>query len=319
MTKKVSIIVPVYNVEQYLERCIKSITNQTYKNIEIILVNDGSTDSSLQICKTYESDSRFIIVDKQNGGLSDARNAGLKVASGDYVAFIDSDDFIRDEMIKTMLESAEKKNADICACDMVYLYDSGHLVYASGGDFTSGSVNNNPSLIRINNSACNKLFKKEMFDDIQFPVGVYYEDLATIPILLYKAKCVTKVNEAYYVYYQRSGSIAHTANKKIFEIYDAIDGCINYVKKHGNEKAVLNELEHFYVIHGLDLTTIRIKDFDDKTLREEYLIQNMNELNKRYPEWKKDIFYKTAGLKKKFIYTMLSRGKVKTVLKIYDK
>lgn len=319
MTKKVSIIVPVYNVEQYLERCIKSIQGQTYKNIEIILVNDGSTDDSLQICKGYEDDSRVIIVNKLNGGLSDARNAGLAVATGDYVAFIDSDDFIRDRMIQTMLDSIEKNDADICVCDMVYLYDNGQLVYADGGDFSCSNTKNQPSLIRINNSACNKLFKTEMFKDVQFPVGKYYEDLATIPILIYKANKVSKVNDAFYVYYQRTGSIAHTANKKIFEIYDAIDDCISYVKHHGNEEQIIKELQHFYIIHGLDLTTLRIKDFDDKTLREAYLAENMKELQQRYPEWKKDCFYKQAGLRKKLIYSLLEKGKVRAVLKLYDK
>lgn len=319
MSKKVSIIVPVYNVEKYLERCIKSIVGQTYENTEIILVNDGSTDSSLQICKGYESDSRVIIVDKINGGLSDARNAGLNVATGDYVAFIDSDDFIKESMIEQMMIAINRDESDICVCDMEYLYDDGKINFASGGNFKLSSIKENPELIRINNSACNKLFKKEMFKDVKFPVGKYYEDLATIPILIYKANKVSKVNDAFYVYYQRSGSIAHTANKKIFEIYDAIDDCIQYVKQHGNEEIIIKELNHFFIIHGLDLTTLRIKDFDDKSLREEYLIENMNELQKRYPLWKKDSYYLQAGLKKKFIYSLLEKGKVRTVLKLYDK
>lgn len=320
MEKKVTIVVPIYNVEKYLERCIDSILSQTYKNIEVILVNDGSTDNSLQLCNKYKSiDNRVIIIDKLNGGLSDARNAGIKKACGEYISFIDSDDFILPTMIEKMTMQIIKDQADICICDMEYLYDDGTKSFASGGDIKEASIMDMPSLIRINNSACNKLYKTLMFNDVQFPVGKFYEDLATIPILLYKAKKVTKVSEPFYVYYQRSGSIAHTANKKIFEIYEAIHDCIEYVEKHGNEETVLNELYHLYILHGLDLTTLRIKDFDDDRLIYEYLIENIEILRKYYPNYKSDSFIKSYSWKKRLIFKLLENKKVKLVMKIYGR
>ena len=319
MSELVSIIVPVYNVENYIDRCVESLVNQTYRNIEIILVNDGSLDDSLTLLEKWEmKDRRVVVVNKKNGGLSDARNAGMKVAKGDYYLFIDSDDFVDIHMCEQMVSSLHEHESDIVVCDMKYLYDDGEEKFASGGDFVCENVIENPKLITINNSACNKLYKKELFEDVQFPVGRYYEDLALIPSLLYKAKRVSKVDEPFYIYYQRRGSIAHSANKKIFHIYDAIKDDIDYVKSHGNEENVIEELKHFYIIHGLDLTTLRIKDFDNKKVRARYLRENMNHLEQFYPDYKKDSAYKNVGFKKKIIFILLSLGLEKLVLKLYD-
>ncbi|MCF0109197.1 MAG: glycosyltransferase family 2 protein [Erysipelotrichaceae bacterium] len=320
MEELVSIVVPVYNVEDWLDRCVESLVKQTYRNIEIILVNDGTKDNSRALMSAWaEKDERVVCIDKVNGGLSDARNEGMKHVHGSMVAFIDSDDFIDEHMIERMLASHHEHGSDVVVCDMKYLYDTGEEKFASGGAFTVGKVADQPSLMTINNSACNKLFSTTLFDDVKFPVGKYYEDLALIPIVLYKAECISKVDEPFYVYYQRTGSIAHSANKKIFHIYDAIAGDIDYVKAHGNEAEVLKELHHFYIIHGLDLTTLRIKDFDDKAIRVEYLKENMEHLRKHYPDYKKDEAYKNASLKKKVIYALMGMGMYKLVLSIYDR
>ncbi len=320
MNKKISIVVPVYNVENYLERCIKSLINQSYQNLEIILVDDGSTDSSGLICKKWaEQDQRIVFVKKQNGGLSDARNAGIKNATGSYLLFVDSDDFIKENIVAVMVQRLQETEADICICDMEYLYDDGRVSFSSGGDFDQGNVQENPTLIKINNSACNKLFARYLFEDVQFPVGKYYEDLATVPILLFKAKKIVKVNEVGYIYYQRTGSIAHSANRKIFEIYDAIQGCIDYIEKQGQYLNLVEELKKLYILHGLELTTLRIKDFDDSALIEEYLQENMKHLEKFYPNYRKDSMMKSYSLKKRLIFSLMSWRKMKVVKKIYGR
>ena len=123
MEELVSIIVPIFNVDKYLEKCIKSIINQTYRNLEIILINDGSTDNSYQICKKYsEQDSRIVLIDKQNGGSASAKNYGLKIAKGDYISFVDSDDFVELDMIEYMVNTIKKFNTDIVQCEFVNLY-----------------------------------------------------------------------------------------------------------------------------------------------------------------------------------------------------
>ncbi len=319
MEPLVSMIVPVYNVEKYLLKCVQSIQKQSYQNIEIILVNDGSKDNSLSICNDLAKyDDRIVVLDKPNGGLSDARNFGIQHAQGEWYSFIDSDDFIDEGMIESMLNAVVINDADIVVCDMEYLYDDGRLVLASGGEFECDSIPNNPALIRINNSACNKVFHRNLFDDVEFPLGKFYEDLATIPILLYKAKKIVKVDEAFYTYFQRSGSIAHTANRKIFDIYDAINTVIDYIKNKGNERKIIDELYHLYIVHGLDLTTLRIKDFDDKKIRESYLTENMRILKKIYPDYEKDKLYQNYSFKKKLIFRLMKMGRMKTVLRIYD-
>ncbi|MBQ6223088.1 MAG: glycosyltransferase [Solobacterium sp.] len=320
MNPLISIIIPVYNVENYLAECLDSVLSQTYDQIEILTVDDGSTDTSLSILHSYaRKDKRIKILRKTNGGLSDARNYGMKYAKGEYWFFPDSDDLIEKTAVEDLYEAIRSTNSDIAVCDMTYFYEDGHTSVSSGGNFTCTSIQEDPSLITINNSACNKLYKASLFEDLQFPFGRYYEDLATVPILLYKAQKVVKVNKALYHYRQRSGSIAHTANKKIFDIYDAIDDIYAYVQSHGREEKILEEIRHLYVIHGLDLTTLRIKDFDDKTIREEYLKENMERLKKSYPAYAKDSAYRKAGIKKKMIYTLLRAKAWNMVLKIYDR
>ena len=306
MVNKVSVIVPVYNVQDYIEECLLSIMKQSYKEIEIIAVNDGSKDDSLHVLEKMQArDSRIIILNKENGGLSDARNYGIKHSTGDYYLFVDSDDIIHENMIEELLESLIREKADIAVSDMEYFYeDSNERKYSSGGTFETTNCKKNPELIAINNSACNKLFKKE---------------LALIPILLYKAKAVSKVNKAFYYYRQRKGSIAHSANRKIFDIYDALDGIYAYVKEHGNESEIIDEIHHLYITHGLILTTLSIKDFDEKDVRKEYLLENIQRLEKSYPEYARDAYYKKAGIKQKIIFTLLRKRKMEAVLKIYDR
>ena len=316
----VSVIVPVYNVREYVRECVQSIIAQTYASLEILLVDDGSTDGSGVILKELaEKDARIRILHKENGGLSDARNYGLANAQGEFVAFVDGDDLADPEMIRQLLDAAELNGADIAVCDMNYFYEDGRVSFSSGGQFDKGSVKADPGLIAINNSACNKLYRRSLFADVSFPKGLWYEDLATVPILLYKAGLIIKVSKPLYRYRQRSGSIAHSVDHRIFDIYTAIDMVICYVSAHGAEPQVLQQLRHLYVLHGLDLTTLRIKDFDQREVRQDYLAENMQRLKNAYPDYEKDPGYRNAGLRKKMIFYLLKKEKWDMVLNIYDR
>ncbi len=320
MKRPVSVIVPVYNVEAYLAECLDSILAQTYDALEILCVNDGSTDGSAAILEEYAAkDERIRILTKTNGGLSDARNFGLDHSRGDYIACIDSDDAVTPDMIEKLVGRLEETSSGIAVCDMEYFYDDGRKSYSGGGDFLEASVREMPGLIAVNNSACNKLFKAELFNDVRFPVGKYYEDLAVIPILLYRAEKVCRVPEPLYRYRQRSGSIAHTASEKIFDIYDALDGVKSWVEENGGEEAVLKEIRRLYIVHGLDITTLRIRDFDDKAVRRRYLEENMRRLKHSYPGYRSDPAYRSAPFKKKLIWFLLSAGMYDIVLKLYDR
>lgn len=310
---KISVIVPIYNVEKYLVKCIDSLVNQTYHDLEIILVNDGSTDSSEDIIKQYaEKDNRILALNKNNGGLSDARNYGLKYATGDYCLFIDSDDYLALNALELCVNKINETGADIVCFDMIYVY-SDHTVFASGGDFNLISFKKNPNAILINNSACNKMFKRNLFELIEFPKGMWYEDLATIPIILSKANLIAKVNEGLYYYLQREQSIAHTINEKVFDIYKAI----KMVEDYFADISLKDEISKMYIEHGLNLTTLRIKDDADDIVK--YLKLNNQYLDKYYSSWRKIKKFEGYSLKKKIVFYLLQHDLFKLVKLIYKK
>lgn len=222
MEEKISIIVPIYNVEKYLRKCIDTIVNQTYKNLEIILVNDGSTDNSYKICEEYAcKDKRIKTINKENGGLSDARNAGLKIATGEYVSFIDSDDYIELDMIYNLYQGIIKNYADICCCGKVLEYEKNNVSVNNKSEFCIDNVEALRKILigdNIDNSACDKLFNIKLFEDIEFPVNRYFEDIATVYKVFLKAKKVVHINNIGYHYVIRKNSIStEKFSKKQFD------------------------------------------------------------------------------------------------------
>ena len=183
---QLSVIIPVYNTENYLRECLDSIINQTFKDIEIICVNDGSTDGSLTILEEYaQKDNRIVVLHKPNGGLSDARNAGLDIMRGNYVSFIDSDDYITCDMIETLLKSAKYNSCEIAVCNMIRFSEKGNT-----SPFYCPT--NKEKVLRGNNrfetlkqpSVCNKLFEAKLLKSIRFPKGKYYSFLP-LPLLYF--------------------------------------------------------------------------------------------------------------------------------------
>lgn len=218
--KKISVIVPIYMVEKYLNRCIKSIVDQTYKNIEIILVDDGSLDLCPKICDEWaKKDDRIKVIHKENGGLSDARNAGLLVATGDYISFIDSDDWIDQDMYTKMIDLFDAYDADIVKC--AYEKTSKNIntviqpkleVYKLDAiEFQKGLYDGTSKSDIV---VWNKIYKKELFDNLKFPVGKIHEDQFLIPKITLKCKNIVCTNQKYYYYYQSDNSIMRSAFNK---------------------------------------------------------------------------------------------------------
>ena len=210
---KISVIVPVYNVEKYLNRCVDSILNQTFADFELILVDDGSPDNSGKICDEYaKKDKRVVVIHKENGGLSDARNAGIDIARGGYVTFIDSDDWIDSEYLNVLYKNATDNEADISAVNLHKEYDDkrdracsvveGTYVGAESMDYLY-----NPEMAIYINVACAKLYKISLFENIRYPVGRLHEDGFTTYKLYFRAKKVHFANDDLYYYYQRNDSI----------------------------------------------------------------------------------------------------------------
>jgi len=305
--KKLSVIVPVYNVEEYIDECLTSLVNQTLDDMEIIVVDDGSQDASIVKASKYP----VKIVSKVNGGLSDARNFGLKYVEGEYVAFVDSDDYVALDMFEKLYTAAKKNNADIAVCDLDYVYDDGHHELSKGGYQALTSFVKDQKIIGINNSACNKIYRYNLFRPYRFPKGQLYEDLALIPILLAKANQVAYVEEALYFYRQRSGSIIHVLNEKIFDIYQSIANLkANIV---ADEKIFIK----LYLDNCLMMTTYRIKAGSDAKTRILFYQQNIEYLNQDCPNWYHYLYLGNYTFKQKLIFTLLRFNCFKMVERIF--
>lgn len=208
----ISVIVPVYNVGNYLARCIESIIGQTYKKLEIILVDDGSTDNSSEICDRYKkSDERIKVIHKCNGGLSSARNAGIEIAAGEYLAFVDSDDWILSHHIESLYSLLSEANVLMAICQSQKVYseaDANSIANISGHKLLAKEKVMYAALTQYKWwSACDKLFHRSLFDTIRFPVERINEDYAIIFYLFDKCDRIAVSNQITYCYYMRQGSI----------------------------------------------------------------------------------------------------------------
>lgn len=218
--KLISVIVPVYNVEAYLERCVDSILKQTYKELEIILVDDGATDSSGELCdQLAKKDDRIIVIHKKNGGLSDARNAGIDASRGEYLSFIDSDDFIHPMFMEVLLQLCETTQCNISKCGMQEV-EGDTFVSEGEKEDTYKLYSAEEYLEKINRvnagfSVCNKLFHRELFSTIKFPYAKLHEDVAVIYKLIAMSKKIVEVEYKLYFFYKNPKSITKSIIKKI--------------------------------------------------------------------------------------------------------
>lgn len=208
---EISIIVPVYNVEKYLNKCVDSILNQTFKEFELILVDDGSPDNSGAICDQYaKKDSRVKVIHKENGGLSSARNAGIEVAQGKYLGFIDSDDYIAEDMYELLYNNIIKEDADLSICGIYDVYEEKEVVEKERIKKTVSALEAMILIFEGNNisvHAVNKLYKRELFSAIRYPIGKYHEDSFVIVDILDKCHSVVIDSIQKYYYVHRAESI----------------------------------------------------------------------------------------------------------------
>ncbi len=280
MSKQISVIIPVYNVEKYLSRCLNSVIEQTYRNLEIILIDDGSPDSSSRICDEYASkDNRIKVIHKKNGGLSSARNAGLAVCSGDYIFFIDSDDWLVDEnVLLEFIETAEKNSADICY---------GLFNIATESDVKPKTNNNrysDASLFLYSNphffSAWNKLYKRRLLPFLHFTNGRIHEDVDIIPRLTSEADKIVKLQKYTYNYYQNEASLTRSHfSQKRFDMFLSVDSALKITFNSKLKENCLKENLFGFQIFCLYCDILRIKDNHE---RKEFLNQFIFHLKNHY-------------------------------------
>lgn len=233
-----SVIVPIFKVEEYLDRCVESIVNQTYKNLEIILVDDGSPDNCPQMCDEWaEKDNRIKVVHKENGGLSDARNAGLKITTGEIVSFIDSDDWIEFDMFERMLNRMIEDDSDIVSCGVKWVEEDGSVIR----DVTSndGVLDTQSAMKELLNDGklkqhvWNKIYKYDLIKDIPFEKGKYHEDVFWSYQIVGRAGKVSVIKESFYNYVQRSNSIMGEGfSAKRLDALDANRQRCEYIKEY---------------------------------------------------------------------------------------
>ena len=284
----VSIVVPIYNVDQYLDRCLKSIVNQTYKNLEIILIDDGSTDNSGNLCDMWQkNDERILVIHKENGGLSDARNAGMKRLTGEYVCFIDSDDWVDTHYVELLYKALFETDSDISECD--YLVTEGTII-SDNTDYEICVKSRHEAMkLHIDNAmfkqvVWNKLYKRSMIN-INFLKGKYHEDVFWTYQIINNADKLCHISAKLYYYFQRDNSI-QGSNYSIKRL-DAVEGTKEramFVKSHYPELSSIVEKQ--YIMTLMYHAQCLIK----------YRIENRKSIIKRFKEesisigssWKKD-------------------------------
>lgn len=248
--KLISVVVPVYHVEQYLRKSVDSLLNQTYQNLEIILVDDGGTDGCPAICDEYQKmDSRVQVIHKENGGLSDARNVGLARAKGDYVAFFDSDDYLKPDMYERLAEAMETEGADIAVCNFETVTPQGIAIPERNLHqiIPDEVITGKEAVCRLCGpnyeyyvTAWNRLYKKEIVKNITFPKGKIHEDEFTAHLFYGAAKKVACIKYAGYCYVVREDSImTKKYNKRNLDYFEALADRILYCAEHNIDEVVL--------------------------------------------------------------------------------
>lgn len=308
----ISIIVPIYNQEKYLKRCIDSLVNQSKKEIEIILINDGSVDNSEKIIEEY-SDERIRYFKNKNQGIGKTRNFGIKQARGKYIMFVDSDDYITLDCCSLFFDFAEKTNSDIVVSDF-YKDKDGILELIKVDNFDSSSlIENNELLIKINLGPCNKIYKKSLIEDnnITFDEKHKYEDVPFVIDCIDNANKISKLNEPLSFYVIHNNSETTVRDKRVFDILDIVEYIRKKIKSHNNNK--LNEYLDMLTVDLLVNYTAQQRYQKDKNIRNKFIDSCFDYLEKNVKDYKNKKYYNNKG----FIRYKIESSR--TLTKIYCK
>ena len=317
---KVSVIVPVYKTLEYLPKCLTSLVNQTLKEIEIIVVNDGSPDDSERLIKEYAKKySNIKYYKKDNGGLSSARNYGIKYATGEYIGFVDSDDYVSFDMYEKLYKKAISTKSDIVVSNICYKYlKKAEKKSFSHIEYFGKSISEEPRiLIEAKSYAWNKIYKKELWNNFTFP-DQYYEDSAVIYNVMNEANKIECVDLPLYNYIkERPGSITGEVSDKIFDIFKSCDNILNYYRQTPNYEKIKEVIEEVCIRH-IRIRLLYIYEAKNRKLTWKFFNEARSYLNKNIPNWKKNYsmkynfkeerFYnlKIMILKSRFFFKLLS-------------
>ena len=332
---KISIIVPVYNVEKYLEKCINSIINQTYQNLEIILIDDGSIDDSSKICDTFaEKDNRIRVIHKENEGVSVTKNLGIKISTGSYISFVDSDDYIDSRYIETLYQNLINCDADISTLSYKVVRNDGTVIQTGADGLNMKedeiAIYEDIDIIKellkqktIKNFVC-KLYKKSIL--CEFPVGVNYEDIIFSFEVLRKAKRVVYQNSCFYNYLKRKGSITATITEKnLVDFGNAIFDRYNQVKDIYPSLQKYNMYAFFESTMALSIKSVicdqKYSQVNDKleeflTIIKDYIKTNIEEFLPLLNDYQKLCLYLIMYNTHLYYYFLKERQRLKVLGKL---
>lgn len=309
---KISVIVPVYNVEAFLEKCITSILNQSFKEYEIIIINDGTKDNSGKIAEKFAEryPEKIVYIKQENKGLGGARNTGIHCAKGQYLLFVDSDDYIAPDTLEKLYNKIVEERADLLLFDFYRVSEDYEIINREYGCFSTETqfiLKTYPEILFDNPSTWNKLYHRSLFFDyeIKFPEKVWYEDLRTTAKVYTKARKIVYFKEPFYYYYQRETSIMHTKDSGSYlQIIDAMEDLLEYFKKQGIYEEFENELEYLAVYHLLFFALIRVNKIDSTSSVQKELKEYVA---KKFPKCQKNFYYQLRFSKKEKINLYLIR------------
>lgn len=315
--EKISVIVPVYNVSQYLRKCIDSILEQDYKNFEIILINDGSTDDSEKICDEYaEKYTNINVYHQKNRGLSSARNYGMSKATGKYLAFVDSDDFVMKDFLSSMHSNLKNNNVDISCCGSYCYFNENKITNPNyiniNSKYSKDEAQKYLNIIGyFNCGAWNKLYKREVFEGIIFPEGKKSEDMYIMHKLINNAtNGLYYSSEPKYFYRQREGSITNNSNIN-YDVIDAIEETYRFYKENKIEIAIPYAIQNLAFVYIGLYNTIMSRTNDKK---------KMKELRQRVLKLKRKIVYDGVSKSRKIQLFLFLHTKVmyNIAFKLFD-
>lgn len=298
MKKGISIIVPIYNSEKYLNKCIDSLINQTEKNIEIILVNDGSTDNSEKIIKEYK-DKRIKYYKNKNQGIGKTRNFGIEQATGSYIMFVDSDDYIEKNACEKMYNKAVNENLDVVLCDFYKEYDNGNIEEIHTNSFNNSSLKENPNIITDYLCPWAKIYDRKMIIDnnIKFVENLKYEDAPFVIKALCTAKKIGKIDECLNYYLIHDNSETTVRDKKCFDILQIIDIIRNYTSDFDYLKGKMDEL----TVRIITNYTIQQRQQSSQETAMEFIEKAFNYLKEEVPDYKNNKYYIGRSIVKRTI------------------
>lgn len=304
---KISVIIPCYNAEMYIEKCIESLKSQEYKNFEVFLIDDGSQDKTKEIIKKLIiNDERFQYQYKKNGGVSSARNLGIKKATGKYICFLDSDDWVDADYLSSLYNSIKDEKSDLAVCNIKRVYNN---------KITYNKIDKKIDLLKYT-APWNKIYKRSMFEEnsILFPEGIWYEDIA-VSYKTYILSDKISINGNYpHNYIQNENSLVRACDDRIFDIYKIVDELERFSKEKNLYDKFKSDLEFLCIYHVLIGTVYRAsfhKEFSVKMIKD-----ITGYVNERYPNWNKNPYLKTLSPIFRIYLIFIQKNKFKFIFSI---